>query len=185
MIANSNQLGRIVRFVTLLYCSHLVLMAEDHSASTTSASGSTVRATHILGFEGTPNNANGSLSVQGDGLRFEKNGGSSAQIPVNSIRTLALGEEDKQVGGVPLTLTRAATPFGGGRVIGFFSHKKYDTLTLEYLDSNGGLHGALFLVGKGQGQVIRSALEAKRSPASRTGDETTKRSAQESNNEGR
>lgn len=185
MIANSNQLGRMVRFVMLLYCSHLVVMAEDHSAATTSASGSSVRATHTLGFEGTPKNANGSLSVQGDLLQFEKNGGSSAQIPINSITTLTLGEEDKQVGGVPLTLTRAATPFGGGRVIGLFSHKKYDTLTLEYLDSNGGLHGAVFLIGKGQGQVIRSALEAKRSPASLTGDQTTKRSAQEGNNEGR
>ena len=40
------------------------------------------------------------------------------------------------------------------------------------------------LVGKGHGQVIRSALEAKRSPASPTGDETAKRSDQESNNEG-
>ena len=185
MIANSNQFARIVRFVTLLYCSHLVAMAADHPAPTTSASGSTMRATHILGFEGTPNNANGSLSVQGDGLRFEKNGGSSAQISSNSIRTLALGEEDKQVGGVPLTLAKAAMPFGGGRVIGLFSHKKYDTFTVEYLDSNGGLHGAVFLVGKGQGEVIRSALEARRSPAGLTGDETAKRSDQESNNEGR
>ncbi|HYZ87028.1 MAG TPA: hypothetical protein VE621_21615 [Bryobacteraceae bacterium] len=131
-------------------------------------------ATHILGFEGIANNANGSLSLQGDALRFQKRDGSPAQIPIDSIRNLALGEDDKQVGGVPLALTRAATPFGGGRVIGLFSHKKYDTVTLEYLDSNGGLHSAIFLLNKGQGQVLRSELEAKGLPASPIDNDSTK-----------
>jgi hypothetical protein len=45
-------------------------------------------------------------------------------------------------------------------VIALFSHKKYDTLTLEYLDSNGGRHGVIFQLNKGQGQVFRHKLVA-------------------------
>ena len=39
------------------------------------------------------------------------------------------------MGGLPLTLGEAAAPYGGGRVVSLFAHKKYDTLTLEYVDA--------------------------------------------------
>lgn len=57
-----------------------------------------------------------------------------------------------------MALGRAATPYGGGRLIALFAHKKYDIVTVEYRDSSGGLHGALFQMNKGQGQVLRQAL---------------------------
>ena len=129
--------------------------------------------THILGFEGIPDNASGELSIQGNALRFQKSKSSSAQIPVGSIQNLTLGEQDKQVGGTPMTLAKAAAPYGGGRVVSLFSHKKYDTATLEYVDSEGGFHGAIFQLNKGQGQVLRSELEA--AGAHITEDKTTKR----------
>jgi len=43
-----------------------------------------------------------------------------------------------------MTLGEAAAPFGGGRVVSLFAHKKYDTLSLEYVDTDGGIHGAIF-----------------------------------------
>jgi len=179
MIDRSNQIGRMFVCLILLCCFHKVLIAQEQSAANTLAAGSTIPSTHILGFEGITNNANGSLSLQGNAFRFQKGDGSPAQIPIASIRNLAFGEEDKQVGGVPLTLTKAAIPFGGGRVVGLFSHKKYDTLTVEYLDSSGGLHGAIFLLNKGQGEVLRSELVAKGLPASRIENDSTKPSTQE------
>jgi hypothetical protein len=65
------------------------------------------------------------------------------------------------VGGIPLALGRAATPFGGGRVIGLFSHKKYDFLTLESFDANGGFHGTIYQLNKGQGEALANELAAK------------------------
>jgi hypothetical protein len=62
---------------------------------------------------------------------------------------------------MPLVLGRAAAPYGGGRVIGLFAHKKYDFMTLEYFDSNGGFHGAIYQMNKGQGQVLVDKLGAK------------------------
>ena len=179
MIARSNQIRRMFVGLVFLCCSHNGLKAQEQPAAGTAASGARIPATHILGFVGIANDSKGSLSLQGNALRFQKGEGSPAQIATDSIRNVTLGDEDRQVGGVPLTLAKAAIPFGGGRAVGLFSHKEYDTLTVEYLDSNGGLHGAIFLLNKGQGQALRSELEAKGLPAGRSDSGSTKSSKQE------
>src|ERR1700688_4734086 len=144
---------RVFRVTTcvILGLSATLVFAED---------GSPTRVTHILGLEGVANNASGTLSIQKDALQFHKDPGLTAQISVGSITNVSLGEQDKQVGGVPMALGEAATPFGGGRAISLFAHKRYDTLTVEYFDSKGGLHGAIFQLSKGNAQVIRKALVA-------------------------
>jgi hypothetical protein len=81
---------------------------------------------------------------------------------VASIRSISLGEQDKQVGGVPMMLGKAAVPFGGGRVVSLFSHKKYDSVAFEYLDDRGGLHGVVFRLPKGQAESFRNTLMAER-----------------------
>lgn len=98
--------------------------------------------------------------VDNEYLRFQRDGAASAQVSLASIEKISLGEQDKQVGGVPMTLGKAAVPFGGGRVVSLLSHKKYDTLGLEYRDSKGGFHGVIFRLSKGQGQEFRRALIA-------------------------
>jgi hypothetical protein len=137
------------------------MLAQTPAAAPAAADGSSLHATHILGLQGVSNNAGGKLSIDGDSMKFQKNEGSAAQVPISSIQDVSLGTQDRQVGGVPATLGKAAVPFGGGRAIGLFSHKKYDTLTLEYLDSDGGLHGAIFEIAKGQAEAFKTALVAK------------------------
>src|ERR1700757_3909575 len=136
-IVPSKHIGRMLTCLILLVWYRTGLMAQDYAPADTQASGSPLHVTHVLGFEGMSNNANGDLSIQGDALRFQKSDRSSAQITIGSIQDVSLGEQDKQVGGVPMALGRAATPFGGGRVIGLFAHKKYDTVTVQYLDPSG------------------------------------------------
>jgi hypothetical protein len=68
-------------------------------------------------------------------MQFERKGKSSAQVSIRSIQDIYLGTEDKQIGGIPMTLGEAAVPFEGGRAISLFSHKQYDTFTVEYLDN--------------------------------------------------
>ena len=181
-IAPSKHSGRILTCLILLVCYRADLIAQNRSAAGAPASGSTLHVTHILGFERISKNANGDLSIQGDALRFQKSNGSSAQIPVASIRELTLGEHDKQVGGVPMTLAKGAAPYGGGRVISLFSHKKYDTVTVEYLDSNGGFHGAVVQLGRGQGEALKSELETAGAHTHRLEDEKAK-GTQETKNE--
>jgi hypothetical protein len=139
---------------------HLILSLTISGAFALANDGPPAKVTHVLGLEGVANNAGGNLSVQEGSLQFRKSDGPAAQISIPSIINVSLGQQDKQVGGVPMTVGKVAAPFGGGRVISLFSHKKYDTLTVEYLDTNGGLHGAIFQLNTGQGQVIKNGLVA-------------------------
>jgi len=151
--------------------------AIAQNTSTITPPGVTLRSTHILGFEDISNNANGELSIQGDDLRFQKTGGAVAQISVLSIQDVSLGEQDNQVGGTAMAVGKAAVPFGGGRVVGLFAHKHYDIVTLQYLDPNGGSHGAIFQLHKGQAQLLKDALDVER--AGRHAEESTGDSTQQ------
>jgi hypothetical protein len=142
-----------------------------------------IRATHLLGFEGAKNNANGTLSIQDDALQFQKNGKPAIQVKIATLQDIFLGEQSKQVGGTPMTLGKAAVPFGGGRAISLFAHKKYDTLALEYVDSNGGVHGAIFQVNKGQGEILRNDLVAKGAHVSESESEALKQNNAEVSSE--
>jgi hypothetical protein len=148
--------SRMIACLILLGCCGAGFAADDQVGKNT-----TMRATLILGMEGISNNASGDLSIQGDSLRFHKTDGPSAEIAVSSIQNVFLGEEEKQVGGVPLEVGKAAAPFGGGRVVSLFSHKNYDTVTLQYVDANGGFHGAIFQLNKGQGQALKDQLTSR------------------------
>jgi hypothetical protein len=96
------------------------------------------------------------LSVQDDSLQFQQNGKPAAKVKIALVRNVLLGAESKQVGGLPMTLGKTAVPFGGGRVVSLFAHKKYDTLTLEYADADEGIHGAIFQLTKGQGELVKN-----------------------------
>jgi hypothetical protein len=139
--------------------------------------------THLLGFANATNNSTGTLSVQDDSLQFQQNGKPGAQVKIGSVRDVFLGGESKQVGGLPMTLGKAAVPFGGGRVVSLFAHKKYDTLSLEYVDADGGIHGAIFQLAKGQGELVKNELIAQGITISSRQDQSTKESATEAKHE--
>jgi len=154
-------INRLLAYTILLVWFSTAMLAQDPSAQVSVAGVPGIRVTHVLGLEGASSNAKGNLTIQDKAMQFQKGGGATTQVSIDSIQDVFLGEQSKQFGGLPMTLGKAATPFGGGRVISLFSHKKYDTLTVEYLDVNGGLHGAIFQLNKGQGQVIKNELVAK------------------------
>jgi hypothetical protein len=134
--------------------------AQDQGQPDTEVADSSIHVKHVLGFEGIGRNASGHLSIQDDRVRFQRDGSPAAEVTIASIRNISLGAEDKQVGGVPMMLGKAAVPFGGGRVVSLFSHRKYDSLTIEYLDSSGGFHGAIFQLPRGQGLTFQNGLIA-------------------------
>ena len=121
----------------------------------------TIRATHLLGFPNTKNNCNGSLSIKDDALRFAQDAKPGAEVIIASVHGVFLGSESKQVGGLPVKVGKAAVPYGGGRVVSLLAHKKYDTLTVEYVDDDGGIHGAIFQLIKGQAELVRKELVAR------------------------
>ena len=165
----------------LLLCSSIG--AWGQSAAFAASATFTIRATHLLGFPNTKTNCNGSLSIKDDTLRFEQDAKPGAEVKIASVRGVFLGSESKQVGGTPAKLGKAAAPFGSGRVVSLFAHKKYDTLTLEYVDDEGGVHGAIFQVSKGQAEQVRKELVARGVSPSLHDDRSTEPSTAETSNE--
>jgi len=144
--------------VALIWCG--LAAAAQNTTQQTASKPFSIPITHLLGFENAKSNCSGTLSIQDDFLQFQQNRKPGAQVKIGAVRDIFLGDESKQVGGLPMTLGKAAAPFGGGRVVSLFAHKKYDVLTLEYVDSDGGIHGAIFQLDKGQGDVVKHELTA-------------------------
>jgi hypothetical protein len=167
---------------TMLICCSLTAPAQKITQRGDTSAPFSTRATHLLGFANARNNSTGTLSVQDDSLQFQQNGKPTAQVKVALVRNVLLGGESKQVGGLPMTLGKAAVPFGGGRVVSLFAHKKYDTLSFEYVDADGGIHGAIFQLTKGQGELVKNELIAQGATISSRQDQS-KESAVEAGHE--
>ena len=146
--------------LAVLFCCSFAAPAQTTIHTEDTGAAFKIRATHLLGFENAKNNCTGTLTIQNDSLQFQQHDETPAQVKIGSVRDVLLGEESKQVGGTPMTLGKAAAPFGGGRVVSLVAHKKYDTLTLEYVDDAGGFHGAIFQLPQGQAEVVKRELIA-------------------------
>ncbi|HXZ79184.1 MAG TPA: hypothetical protein VEG30_04585 [Terriglobales bacterium] len=166
-------------FLILFVFCNAAAFAQSTSQPSSSTTPFSVQATHLLGFAGARDNANGTVSLDGDVLKFETNGSPAKQIKTASVQDVFVGDESKQVGGLPMTLGKAAAPYGGGRVVSLFAHKKYDTLALEYVDANGAIHGAIFQLNPGQGEVLKNELIARGAHASHKDEEPSKQSTAE------
>ena len=168
---------------TMLICCSLTAPAQKITQRGDTSAPFSTRATHLLGFANARNNSTGTLSVQDDSLQFQQNGKPVAKVKIGLVRNVLLGAESKQVGGLPMTLGKTAAPFGGGRVVSLFAHKNYDTLTLEYVDADEGIHGAIFQLTKGQGELLKNELIARGATISSRQDDSTKQGATEAGHE--
>jgi hypothetical protein len=168
---------------TVLICFSLTVPAQTITQPENTSAPFSTRATHLLGFANARNNSTGTLSVQDDSLQFQQNGKPDAKVRIALVRDVFLGAESKQVGGLPMTLGETAAPFGGGRVVSLFAHKKYDTLALEYLDADKGIHGAIFQLAKGQAELVKNELVAQGINISSRQDQSTKESTTEAKHE--
>jgi len=132
-----------------------LLAQTDQTTPSTEAAG--VRAMHVLGLEGVKRNIHGTLTAGSGGLDFTA-GGAHGTVAIASIQDLFTAQDSHQVGGKVLTVAKMGVPYGGGRVISLFSHEKLDSLTVEYRDANGGLHGVVFTMPLGQATVLKKQL---------------------------
>jgi hypothetical protein len=113
----------------------------------------------VIGLENIKPGTTGTLTSLPTGLEFSA-GKTRADIATPSIQDIFTGQESRQdVSGMGGTLVEAAIPYGGGRFVSLFSHK-VDVLTVEYVDSNGGFHGAIFVLSADKATAFRNQLIA-------------------------
>jgi hypothetical protein len=115
-----------------------------------------VKAVQLTGLTGVKDNAKGSLSVENDHLHFVY-GKTSSDVSATSIQDVVTGADTEKAVGKTVGMMSMAAPYGGGRFLSLF-RKKIDTLTVQYRDAEGGLHGAIFTMPVGTAEVIKKEL---------------------------
>ena len=135
--------------VTLFFCS---FVGNAQQAQTLT------QGVQLIGLAGLNENTKGKLTVIKGSLRFIHSKG-NADVAATSIENVVTGTDSQRlIGGTLGTLTLLA-PFGSGRVLSLF-RTKLDTLTIQYRDAAGGLHGAIFTVPLGKAEMIKQELIA-------------------------
>src|SRR5215831_11672350 len=133
--------------------------SQQVAASQASQSNSIPHVKCVIGLENIKPNSKGTLSLLPSGLEFST-GKNKADISTASIQDIFTGQESRQdVSGPAGTLAKSAIPYGGGRIVSLFSHN-VEVLTVEYVDSNGGFHGTVFVLSPGKATVLKNQLVA-------------------------
>lgn len=117
-----------------------------------------VKAIQLTGLKGVKDNAKGTLSVESGHLHFV-HGKASSDVNATSIQDVVTGADTQKAVGKTIGTLSMAAPYGGGRLLGLF-RSKIDTLTLQYRDAEGGLHGAIFTIPVGTAELIKKELVA-------------------------
>lgn len=118
----------------------------------------TFKVVHVIGLEAIKHNTKGNVTVSKDALTFST-GPTRSDLAISGIQDVLTGADSQRlIHGSLGTLTMFA-PYGSGRFLSLF-RQKLDTLTIEYRDPNGGLHGAIFTLPQGEAATLKSQLVA-------------------------
>jgi hypothetical protein len=129
-----------------------------------------VKVVQLTGLAGVKDNAKGTLDVENGQLHFV-HGKASTDVSASSIQDVVTGADSQRAVGGTIGLMSMAAPYGGGRVLSLF-RSKIETLTVQYRDADGGLHGAIFTMPVGTSEVIKKELVAQGAHTTATGDST-------------
>jgi hypothetical protein len=130
------------------------------------------KAVELTGLVGVKHNTQGSLTVENGNLRFIYSSGTSDLAPRTMQDVVTGNDSQRVIRGTVGTLSMFA-PYESGRFLSLF-RSKIDTLTIEYSDAEGGLHGVIFTTPAGTADAIkqqlvvlgaRTSIPAQRDPA--------------------
>jgi len=117
---------------------------------------------HVIGLDTIKRNANGHLTVQNGIMQFTAKK-TEARVPASSIEEVFVGTETTQSGGTAGKVVKTAAmaaPFGSGKALTLLMRTKVDILTVVFRGADGGVHGAIFALQKGQAESTRTQLVA-------------------------
>lgn len=122
------------------------------------AASATVQVVELTGLPDVKDNTKGTLSVENGQLHFV-NGKANSSLSAASIQDVVTGNDSRRSIGKVLGTMSMAAPYGSGRFLSLF-RTKIDTLTIQYRDADGGLHGIIFTVPAGTADGIKKELVA-------------------------
>ncbi len=154
------RLGKVGFFMLFvgMYLMSSVAYGQASDASQPDPSVVQRNGTLVIGGETIKNNSKVTLSVVGRSLHIAS-GALTQVVNASSILDISTNEDSRQDITGAAKLATMAIPYGGGRVLSLFSHN-VDVLTLEFTAADGGYHGVVFVLAKGQGAPIKKQLVA-------------------------
>jgi hypothetical protein len=116
------------------------------------------KTTLVTGLPGFKDGSNGSLTVEEGNLQFvhSKN---VIEISAPSITDVVTGSDSQRVIRGKVGMVSMFGPYGSGRFLSLF-RSKLDTLTIQYRDGDGGLHGVIFTMAVGKAELLKQQLIA-------------------------
>jgi hypothetical protein len=116
------------------------------------------KAVQLTGLIDVKNSTKGTLTIENGNLRFTHSG-SNTDLSPSSMQDVVTGSDSQRViRGTVGTMTMFA-PYESGRFLSLF-RSKLDTLTIEFRDADGGLHGVIFTMPVGRAEGIKTELVA-------------------------
>jgi hypothetical protein len=138
----------------ILACTALPVAAQQASTAPKPAAGEKV--VQVTGLAGIKQGTKGSLTLENGNLQFD-GAGAKVALPINTVEDVVTENDSQRVfRGTIGTLTMFA-PYGGGRFLSLF-RSKIDTLTIQYRDADGGLHGAIFTMALGKSDPFKKEM---------------------------
>jgi hypothetical protein len=148
----------VLRVWRMLFGAFLLVLSPFILASRAQQPAAPTKVVQITGLTGVKNRTKGSLAIEGGNLRFA-HAQAKVDLAATSVQDVVTGNDSQRlIHGTLGTLTMFA-PYESGRFLSLF-RTKLDTLTIQYRDADGGLHGAVFTMPAGQAEVIKKELIA-------------------------
>jgi hypothetical protein len=143
---------RVLFAVLLLVLSPFILPSNAQQPA------APIKVNQITGLAGVANKTKGSITVENGNLRFA-HGKTNVDLAATSMQDVVTGNDSQRlVHGTLGTLTMVA-PYGSGRFMSLF-RTKLETLTIQYRDADGSLHGAIFTMPVGKAEALKKELVA-------------------------
>jgi hypothetical protein len=152
-LGNSSEIPVLSRTTTAKQSS-----STADSPQTQTVTQTPIKSVALVGLAGIKDNSEGTLTVGDGNLRFAHSK-KTAEIAATAMEDVITGAESQRViRGTAGTLSMFG-PYGSGRFLSLF-RSNLDSLTIQYRDANGGLHGVVFGVPVGQAESIKKELVA-------------------------
>src|SRR5271157_2508014 len=147
----------VVKFAQATLLPLLLFLGSIVSLSQTQSAPAAAEAVQVTGLTGIKENTKGTVTVENT-LTFATSK-SSCDVSAASIQDVVTGNDSQRVIRGPVGTLTTLAPYGAGRAISLLRNK-IDTITIQYRDSNGGLHGAVFTMPVGNAELIKESLLA-------------------------
>jgi hypothetical protein len=117
-----------------------------------------IKSVELVGLAGVKDNTGGTLTIEGGRLLFAHDK-STSDIAAAAMEDVVTGNDSQRVVRGTLGTLSMFGPYGSGRVLSLF-RSKLDSLTIQYRDADGGLHGVVFTVPVGKAESLKRELVA-------------------------